>query len=59
MDGAVDPAAAEKGSVGGVDDGVHRQLGNIPLPGFDSVAAIGVHLGLLWMPMPEHRKCFG
>ena len=30
MNGAIHPAAAEQGAVGGIDDGVHLEGGDIP-----------------------------
>jgi hypothetical protein len=38
VDGAVDPAAAEQALIGGVDDGVDVELGNVAL---DDVDALG------------------
>jgi hypothetical protein len=40
VDRAVDAAAAEQGFVGGVDDGVHVQFGDVALPDFDLHDAI-------------------
>jgi len=40
VDRPIHAAAAEQGFVGGVDDGVHVQFGDIALPDFDLHAGI-------------------
>lgn len=35
MDGTIHPTTAEEGGVGGVDNGVHVESGNVGLEGFD------------------------
>lgn len=38
MDGAIDPAAAKQGLVGGIDDGIDGKRGDVA---FDDVDAVG------------------
>ena len=47
MDRTIDPAAAQKGVVGRVDEGVHRQCGYIGLLNNDAVHAVCVLHGAL------------
>jgi hypothetical protein len=37
VDGAVNPAAAQQRAVGGVDDRVDRQVGDVPFDDFDAL----------------------